>query len=84
VIQLGNGVTAVSQLQLVAASLYIDYVYLDTEERRRFAQQSHEYLIDQLQFTGDEDGHGLVQQDPDELQPPRQGADLGSAARLVR
>ena len=51
---LGNGVTAVSQLQLVAASLYIDYVYLDTEERRRFAQQSHEYLIDQLQFTGDE------------------------------
>jgi hypothetical protein len=53
-ISLGNGVTAVSQLQLVAASLYIDYVYLDTEERRRFAQQSHEYLIDQLQFTGDE------------------------------
>ena len=53
-IALGNGVTAVSQLQLVAASLYIDYVYLDTEERRRFAQQSHEYLIDQLQFTGDE------------------------------
>ena len=53
-INLGNGVTAVSQLQLVAASLYIDYVYLDTEERRRFAQQSHEYLIDQLQFTGDE------------------------------
>jgi hypothetical protein len=53
-VNLGNGVTAVSQLQLVAASLYIDYVYLDTEERRRFAQQSHEYLIDQLQFTGDE------------------------------
>jgi len=51
---LGNGVTAISQLQLVAASLYVDYVYLDTEERRRFAQQSHEYLIDQLQFTGDE------------------------------
>ena len=53
-INLGNGVTSVSQLQLVAASIYIDYVYLDTEERRRFAQQSHEYLIDQLQFTGDE------------------------------
>jgi len=51
---LGNGVTSISQLQLVAASLYVDYVYLDTEERRRFAQQSHEYLIDQLQFTGDE------------------------------
>jgi hypothetical protein len=51
---LGNGVSAISQLQLVAASLYVDYVYLDTEERRRFAQQSHEYLIDQVQFTGDE------------------------------
>lgn len=33
-------------------ALYIDYVYLDVEERRRFAQDSHEYLIDQLQYTG--------------------------------
>ena len=39
---------------LVAASLFVDYVYLDTDERRRFAQVSHEYLIEQLQFTGDE------------------------------
>ena len=38
----------------LSASLYVDYVYLDTEERRRFAQISHEYLIEQLQFTGDE------------------------------
>ena len=37
-----------------SASLYVDYVYLDTDERRRFAQVSHEYLIEQLQFTGDE------------------------------
>lgn len=37
-----------------AASLYVDYIYLDTDERRRFAQVSHEYLIEQLQFTGDE------------------------------
>jgi len=36
------------------ASLFVDYVYLDTDERRRFAQVSHEYLIEQLQFTGDE------------------------------
>ena len=43
-----------SQLSLAAASLYVDYVYLDTEERRRFAQQSHEYLIEQLQYTGAE------------------------------
>lgn len=26
------------------ASLYIDYVYLDTDERRQFAQVQHEYL----------------------------------------
>ncbi len=39
---------------LKAASLYVDYIYLDTDERRRFAQVSHEYLIEQLQFTGDE------------------------------
>jgi hypothetical protein len=39
---------------LAAASLYVDYVYLDTEERRRFAQQSHEYLIEQVQHTGAE------------------------------
>jgi hypothetical protein len=41
-------------LSLAAASIYIDYVYLDTEERRRFAQQSHEYLIEQVQYTGAE------------------------------
>jgi len=39
---------------LVACSLYVDYIYLDTEERRRFAQVAHEYLIEQLQFTGTE------------------------------
>lgn len=36
------------------ASLWVDYIFLDTDERRRFAQLSHEYLIEQLQFTGDE------------------------------
>jgi len=35
-------------------SLWVDYIYLDTDERRRFAQVSHEYLIEQLQFTGNE------------------------------
>ena len=41
-------------LSLVAASLYVDYIFLDTDERRRMAQNPHEYLIEQLQFTGDE------------------------------
>ena len=43
-----------STISLTSASLYVDYIYLDTDERRRFAQVSHEYLIEQLQFTGDE------------------------------
>jgi hypothetical protein len=30
-------------------TLWADYVYLDTDERRRFAQVSHEYLIEQVQ-----------------------------------
>jgi hypothetical protein len=39
--------------QAIQASLYIDYIYLDTEERRRMAQASHEYLIEQTQFNED-------------------------------
>jgi hypothetical protein len=38
----------------VSIKLYVDYIYLDTDERRRFAQVSHEYLIEQVQFTGDQ------------------------------
>jgi len=34
--------------------LWADYIFLDTDERKRFAQLSHEYLIEQLQFTGEE------------------------------
>jgi hypothetical protein len=41
-----------SDLKNVA--LWVDYIFLDTDERRRFAQLSHEYLIEQLQFTGTE------------------------------
>jgi len=31
------------------ADVWVDYIYLDTDERRRFAQVSHEYLIEQVQ-----------------------------------
>jgi len=31
------------------STLFCDYIYLDTDERRRFAQVSHEYLIEQVQ-----------------------------------
>ena len=46
--------TSAYSQSLVAASLYIDYIFLDTDERRKMAQNPHEYLIEQLQFTGDE------------------------------
>ena len=46
--------TAAYQQSLVAASLYVDYIFLDTDERRKMAQNPHEYLIEQVQFTGDE------------------------------
>lgn len=36
---------------IVDAALWCDYIYLDTDERRRFAQASHEYLIEQLQVV---------------------------------
>jgi hypothetical protein len=36
------------------ATLWVDYIFLDTDERRRFAQLSHEYLIEQVQHTGQE------------------------------
>ena len=35
------------------ANLVLDYIYLDVEERRRMAQESHEYLIEQTQYNED-------------------------------
>jgi len=43
-----------SNITLSDTNLWVDYIFLDTDERRRFAQLSHEYLIEQLQFTGTE------------------------------
>jgi len=39
-----------SNLSTSNFTVYADYVYLDTTERRQFAQNAHEYLIDQLQY----------------------------------
>ena len=41
-------------LSVDQASLLVNYIYLDTDERRKFAQVSHEYLIEQVQHTGNE------------------------------
>jgi hypothetical protein len=43
-----------------SAAIYVDYIYLDVDERRRMAQESHEYLIEQVQFNEDK-GLGSAQ-----------------------
>ncbi len=43
---------------LTDVALWVDYIFLDTDERRRFAQLTHEYLIEQLQFTGSDSING--------------------------
>ena len=47
----GSGsMTAGAGISEKSFSLWCDYIYLDTDERRRFAQVSHEYLIEQVQY----------------------------------
>jgi hypothetical protein len=41
-----------SYLSTSIFEVWANYIYLDTEERRRFAQKGHEYLIEQVQHTG--------------------------------
>ncbi len=41
----------VKNINVPTFELFIDYIYLDTDERRRFAQMSHEYLIEQTQYV---------------------------------
>jgi len=41
-----------ANVTIANTTLLVNYIYLDSEERKRFAQASHEYLIEQLQFTG--------------------------------
>ena len=54
VINYSGSVAPTAKLAMADSYLLIDYVYLDSEERKRFAQASHEYLIEQVQFTGSE------------------------------
>jgi len=41
----------VQPTNITSMMLWGDYVYLDVEERRRFVAKSHEYLIEQIQYT---------------------------------
>ena len=45
--------TQLSGYSFLECKCWADYIMLDTEERRTFANQSHEYLIEQLQFADD-------------------------------
>lgn len=45
--------SAGNPLSFKNARVYADFVYLQQEERRRYAQIPHEYLIEQVQFQGD-------------------------------
>ena len=44
-------ITSVNGVFLQNCNVWCDYIFLDTDERRRFAQVSHEYLIEQVQFS---------------------------------
>jgi hypothetical protein len=45
-----DGTTA-DGANIAQCCVFCDYIFLDTDERRRFAQVSHEYLIEQVQFS---------------------------------
>ena len=47
-------VGAAPTVSMASCELLVDFIFLDSEERKRFAQSSHEYLIEQVQFTGAE------------------------------
>ncbi len=44
----------INNLNMLDATVLVDYIFLDKDERRRFGTQGHEYLIEQVQFDGDE------------------------------
>jgi hypothetical protein len=49
----GQSARAAYSNSLVTASMYMDYVFCDVDERKTFVAEPHEYLFDQLQFSGD-------------------------------
>lgn len=46
-----DGTTDAVHTTAPSIELWVNYVFLDTDERRRFAQQSHEYLIEQMAYS---------------------------------
>ena len=54
--QTDGSTTTDADASLSSVELWADYIYLDTDERRRFAQVSHEYLIEQVQYQSESAG----------------------------
>ena len=46
-----GGISSLANYDFSTAKLWVDYIYLDDDERKRFAKMSHEYLIEQLQYS---------------------------------
>jgi hypothetical protein len=55
ILTLASAVTGLTLTSGSSVQLWADYIYLDTDERRRFAQVSHEYLIEQVQYISGTD-----------------------------
>jgi hypothetical protein len=48
--KLSDNININEHISILNASLYIDYVYIEQEERKKFGRNSLEYLIDQHQY----------------------------------
>jgi hypothetical protein len=48
--KLSDNININNHISILNASLYIDYVYIEQEERKKFGRNSLEYLIDQHQY----------------------------------
>jgi hypothetical protein len=46
-----NCLQTIDAVNMTDVTLYGDYIYLDVDERRKFASVKHEYLIEQLQYS---------------------------------
>jgi hypothetical protein len=57
--EVSRSTVAVTANGALSADLYVDYVFLDNDERRKFATSAHEYLIEQLQYPSAE-SHGTT------------------------
>ena len=48
---IGTTNTASQTYEMVDVRLYVDYIFLDTYERKKFAQMKHTYLFEQIQYN---------------------------------